>query len=54
VSVGDYLSIFREELAITSAAAEVVPLIATCSYKLRCLLLVAVTACESGGKREAM
>ena len=45
------LSIFREELAITSVAAEVVPLFAKCSYKLRCLLFVAATACDSGGKR---
>jgi hypothetical protein len=51
---GDQLSIILEKLAIASIAAKLVPLVVVCSYKLRCLLFVAATARESGGRREAM
>jgi len=42
------LLLLREKLTVTSIAAKVVPSIMACSYELRRLLLVALTAHKTG------
>jgi hypothetical protein len=51
---GECLSIFREDFAITSVAAEVFPIILICSYNLCSLFFIAATAYEKSSRREAI